>query len=190
LAERPDDILKARVAVKAKVVTVYPGGEPLTWVPEAIKEGPVSTISKTGLKSEHITDFQRSKLYKILVGIWYNTFYSKEIHTYEEEAEETALHIHNLMREKFGIEKSIHRSGASHFNPHGNKGEQKCPIANLNPHSEKPQNTGLAFQMEVTKKTMYGMISIYLTDTGSIFRIEENGIRALTFQASMETTRT
>jgi len=66
-------ILKARVAVKAKVVTVYPGGEPLTWVPEAIKEGPVSTISKTGLKSEHITDFQRSKLYKILVGIWYNT---------------------------------------------------------------------------------------------------------------------
>jgi hypothetical protein len=117
LAERPDDILKARVAVKAKVVTVYPGGEPLTWVPEAIKEGPVSTISKTGLKSEHITDFQRSKLYKILVGIWYNTFYSKEIHTYEEEAEETALHIHNLMREKFGIEKSIHRSGASHFNP-------------------------------------------------------------------------
>lgn len=117
LTERPDDILKARIAVEAKVVTVYPGGEPLTWVPEAVKEGPVSTIKKTGLKSEHKTDFQRSKLYEILVGIWHNVFYSKEIHTYEEEAEETALQIHNLMREKFGIEKSIHRSGASHYNP-------------------------------------------------------------------------
>lgn len=117
LNERPDDILKARVSVSAKVVTVFPGGEPLTWVPEAIKEGPVSTISKPGLKAEEKTDFQRSKLYKILVGIWYNIFYSKEIHTYEEEAEETALQIHNLMRERFGIEKSIHRSGASHFDP-------------------------------------------------------------------------
>lgn len=117
LTERPDDILKARTAVKAKVVTVYPGGEPLTWVPEAVKEGPVETIKKTGLKTEHRTDFQKSKLYEILAGVWYNVFYSKEIHTYEEEAEEIALHIHNLMREKFGIEKSIHRSGASHYNP-------------------------------------------------------------------------
>ena len=115
--ERPENILKARIAVTAKVITVYPGGEPLTWVPEAIKEHPASTVRKTGLKSEHRSDFQKSKLYEILVGIWQKIFYSKEIHRYEEEAEETALQIHNLMRERFGVEEAVHRSGASHYNP-------------------------------------------------------------------------
>lgn len=115
--ERPDDILKARVAVQAEVITVYPGGDPIVWVPEAVREESVSTVDKPGLKAEERTDFQKSKLYEILVGIWYNIFYSKEIHTYAEEARETSIQIHNLMREKFGVEETIHRSGASHYHP-------------------------------------------------------------------------
>jgi len=115
--DRPENILKARVAVDADVITVYPGGEPLPWVPEPLVEDPSRTWDKSGLKAEERTRFQKSKLYEILVGIWYRKFYSKEIDLYMEEAEETALQIHNLMREKFGVQKSIHRSGASQYRP-------------------------------------------------------------------------
>ncbi len=115
--QRPEDILKAQVAVDAKVITVYPGGEPISWVPEPLMEDNTSTWGKTGLKAEERTRFQKSKFYEILVGIWYNKFYSKEISRYEEEAEEISLHIHNLMREKFGVQKSIHRSGSSQYKP-------------------------------------------------------------------------
>lgn len=117
-AERSGDLLKARVKVSSKVITVYPGGDPISWLPEGFKQKPRSNWgSKTGLKSEHRTPFQKSKFYEILVGIWYNKFYSKEIEKYEEEAEEITVHLHNLMREKFGIEKTIHRSGSSEYNP-------------------------------------------------------------------------
>lgn len=116
--ERPDNILKARISVSANVITVYPGGDPITWVPDPLIEEPKRTFSsKPGLKAEHKSEFQKSKLYEILTGIWYKVFYSKEIHTYEEEAEEIGIQIHNLMREKFGVEKAVHRSGASHYNP-------------------------------------------------------------------------
>ncbi|MFB6216298.1 MAG: hypothetical protein ABEJ72_04920 [Candidatus Aenigmatarchaeota archaeon] len=114
--ERPEGILKARVQVTPKVITVYPGGDPIAWLPQGIKETE-NTINKPGLEAEHVSDFQKSKFYEILTGIWYHKFYHKEIHRYKEEAEETAVHIHNMMREKFGVEKSIHRSGASHYNP-------------------------------------------------------------------------
>ncbi len=115
--QRPENIMKARVSVDADVVTVYPGGEPISWVPDHFREDPASNWDKTGLKAEERSNFQKSKLYEILTGIWYKKFYAKEIERYEEEAEETALHIHNLMREKFGVQKSIHRSGASQYKP-------------------------------------------------------------------------
>ena len=109
--ERSDSIMKARVATSAEVLTRYPGGEDITWLPEGVTEDPHGTYGNSGLKAEEITPFQRSKLYKIIVGTWYNKFYSKEIEEYEEEAEQVCMHIHNLMREKFGVEKAIGRTG-------------------------------------------------------------------------------
>lgn len=115
--ERDDDILKARIKVDADVITVYPGGNPLSWAPKHVSEIPKSQWEFPGLEAEEKTNFQRSKLYKILVGIWYNKFYSKEITRYEEEANETVLRIINLMRERFGVEKAIRRTGSSQYKP-------------------------------------------------------------------------
>ncbi|MFT4892576.1 MAG: hypothetical protein ACI8Z7_000356 [Candidatus Nanohaloarchaea archaeon] len=116
--DRPDNILKARVKIDSKVITVYPGGDPISWLPHGFSQSPRENwTKKTGLRSEHRSTFQKSKFYEILVGIWYNKFYSKEIHRYEEEAEEITVHLHNLMREKFGVEKTVHRSGSSHYSP-------------------------------------------------------------------------
>jgi len=114
--ERPENIYKSRVKVGANVITIYPGAEPIPWEPNPLTEDPDSTWGQSGLKNS-TTKFQKSKLYEILVGIWYKKIYSKEIETYEEEAEETGLRIHNLMREKFGVQESIHRSGASQYRP-------------------------------------------------------------------------
>ncbi|MFB6174486.1 MAG: hypothetical protein ABEJ87_00745 [Candidatus Nanohalobium sp.] len=112
--ERTQDILKARVQVSADVISVYPGWNPASWTPR----GP-SYLEQERMPgaptAEEKTRFQRSKLYRILVGIWHNKFYSKEIERYEEEAEETVLRIHNLMRQKFGVQESIGRTGASHY---------------------------------------------------------------------------
>ncbi|MFB6208864.1 MAG: hypothetical protein ABEJ56_01855 [Candidatus Nanohaloarchaea archaeon] len=116
--ERPDDMLKAKLKVRAKVITVFPGGDPISWLPHGLKQRPEENWEKKpGLMEEHRSAFQKSKLYEILVGIWYNKFYSKEIHRYEEEAEEMAIHVSNLMREKFGVEEAVHRSGSSHYRP-------------------------------------------------------------------------
>ena len=97
--DRPDNILKARVKLSAKVVTVYPGGDPISWLPQGFEQKPHENWGKTGLRSEHRSRFQKSKFYEILTGIWYNKFYSKEIERYEEEAEEIVGQLHNLMRE-------------------------------------------------------------------------------------------
>ena len=115
--QRSEDILKARVESSAEVITRYPGREDIPWLPKPITEDPHRNYGKSGLMAEETTAFQRSKLYEIIVGIWYNKFYSKEIRRYKEEGEETVLHIHDLMREKFGVEKTIGRTGASHYNP-------------------------------------------------------------------------
>jgi hypothetical protein len=115
--ERPDDILKARIKVDAEVKSVYPGGNDMSWMPKHVSEWPESRWEHSGLEAEEKTNFQRSKLYRILVGIWYNKFYSKEITRYVEEADETSLRIINLMRERFGVEKSIRRTGASQYKP-------------------------------------------------------------------------
>lgn len=115
--EHGEDILKARVATKTNVITRYPGYEDISWLPKGVSEEPNSNWTKSGLRAEEVSKFQRSKFYKIIVGIWYNKFYSKEIERYEEEAEETCLHIHDLMREKFGVEKAIGKSGAGHYRP-------------------------------------------------------------------------
>lgn len=115
--DRPDDILKARVETTGTVVTVYPGSNAHVFDPDPVTQYPQERIANTNLRAPEKSRFQRSKLYKILVGIWYHKFYSKEIHMYEEEAEETILRLHNIMREKFGVEKSIGRSGASHYTP-------------------------------------------------------------------------
>ena len=110
------DVLKARVKTTGTVITVYPGGNAEIWEPEPLTERPQNRYDHTHLADEK-TQFQRSKFYRILVGIWYNKFYSKEVHKYEEEAAESVLRIQNLMREKFGVEKSIARTGASHYSP-------------------------------------------------------------------------
>lgn len=113
--ERDRDFLKAEVSTSAKVITVYPGREPLTWLPDAIKQKPEQTIDQPGLKAEETSSFEESKLYDMLMNLWYSKLYSKEIDKYEEEAHETLLRIHDLMREKFGAEKTIGRSGASQY---------------------------------------------------------------------------
>ena len=115
--EREREFLKAEVKTSAKVITVYPGRNPMSWLPEAVKEHPEQTIDQTGLRAEHTSSFEDSKLYEMLVNIWYSKFYSKEIAKYQEEAEETLIRMHDLMREKFGAEKTINRSGASQYNP-------------------------------------------------------------------------
>ncbi len=116
--DRPEGILKARSKIDADVITVYPGGEPIEWLPSGQSEKPNKRFSnRMGLEAEDVTRFERSKLYEIMVGIWYKKFYAKEIEKYEEEAKETMLRMQNLMREKFGLEKAIGRTGASHYSP-------------------------------------------------------------------------
>lgn len=115
--EREREFLKAEVKTSADVITVYPGRNPISWLPEAVTEHPKRTVSQTGLKAEEISSFKDSKLYDMLVNIWYSKFYSKEIAKYQEEAEETLIRMHDLMREKFGAEKTISRTGASQYNP-------------------------------------------------------------------------
>jgi hypothetical protein len=116
-SERPDDILKARIKVDADIITVYPGGNELNWLPKHVSEIPKSQWEFSGLEAEEKTNFQRSKLYKILVGIWYHKFYSKEITRYEEEADETCHRIINQMRQRFGVEKSVRRTDAGQYQP-------------------------------------------------------------------------
>ncbi len=114
---RSDDILKARVQTEANVVSVYPGGNPITWIPRRVMEEPGRKIRHPGLQAEHLSAFQKSKLYDMMVRIWHNKIYSREIDRYKEEAEEITIRIQNLMREKFGAEKTISRSERSEYNP-------------------------------------------------------------------------
>lgn len=116
-SQRAKEVLKARVKTSTKVITVYPGGEAIPWLPEHVTDTPQDRLPENYLKTEHKSAFQRSKFYDILTGIWHNTFYSKEVNRYSEEAEEMVLHLHNLMREKFGVEESITKSGASQYTP-------------------------------------------------------------------------
>ena len=115
--DRPDDILKARMKTTGEVVTVYPGANPLSVMPKKKMQYPQTRIDNSGLQAEETSAFQRSKLYKILVGIWYNKFYSKEIEKYEEEGDETIVQLHDLIREKFGVESGIAKTGASEYTP-------------------------------------------------------------------------
>lgn len=116
-SQRQKDVLKARVKTSASVLTTYPGGEALPWLPHSVRDTPDKRLPENYLKPEDTSMFQNSKFYDLLTGIWYNTFYRKEIDRYEEEAEEMVLHLQNLMREKFGVEESITKSGASQYTP-------------------------------------------------------------------------
>ena len=107
--DRPDDIFKAYINVKPSVVTFYPGNNPVTWNPDPAKKG--GSIDEPALKSG-TSGFEDSKFYRILVGFWYRRFYSDQIAEYQGEAEQISLKIHNLMREKFGIEKAINKPPA------------------------------------------------------------------------------
>jgi len=112
--ERKEGLFKARVQTSGEVISVYPGWNPTSWEPQGPSYYEQERMPMAP-RAEERTRFQRSKLYKILVGIWHNKIYSKEIHSYGEEVEETVLRIQNLMREKFGVEESIGMSGASHY---------------------------------------------------------------------------
>lgn len=115
--ERDDDILKARVKTSGEVITVYPGGDTISWLPKQLTVYPDINTDHSGLEWEDEHKYHDSKLYKMMAGIWYHKFYSKEIEKYAEEGRETMKRIHNLMRERFGVEKSIERTGASHYQP-------------------------------------------------------------------------
>lgn len=115
--DRPDDILKARVRTTGEVVTVYPGANPLSVMPKTKTQYPQTRIDESGLQAEERTAFQRSKFYEMLVGIWYNKFYSREIERYEEEGEEIMIQLHNMMRDKFGVESRISDAGSSEYTP-------------------------------------------------------------------------
>ncbi len=115
--DRDDDILKAKVKTSAKIRSYYPGRNEFSFEPSFPGEKPYRNPVGGGLNPEHESRWHRSKFYKVLVGIWHNKLYKKEIHRYEEEAEETCLRIHDLMRQKFGVEKTIGQSGRSHYNP-------------------------------------------------------------------------
>lgn len=115
--ERSEDILKARVQTSANVISVYPGGNPITWIPRQVVEDPDRRITHPGLQAEHLSPFQKSQLYDLMVRLWHNKVYSREISRYKEEAEEITIHLQNLMREKFGAEKSISQSPRSEYNP-------------------------------------------------------------------------
>ncbi|MFP4038744.1 MAG: hypothetical protein ACLFTA_03100 [Candidatus Nanohaloarchaea archaeon] len=112
--ERPDDILKAKFAGSAEILTYYPGRNSTPWEPAPVTD---NSIGGSNLMAEDPSTFQNSKLYKVLVSIWHDKFYSKQIHRYEEEAEETVLRVHDLLRQKFGVEKTIGASGRSHYRP-------------------------------------------------------------------------
>ncbi len=116
-SQRTKDVLKARVKTSTTVLTTYPGGEAIPWLPEHVTDTPQSRLPENYMRPEETSMFQDSKFYDILTTIWYNTFYQKEVDRYEEEAEEMVLHLHNLMREKFGVEESISKSGASQYTP-------------------------------------------------------------------------
>lgn len=115
--DRPDDIMKARVKLSGEVVTVYPGWDTEPFNPHPITENPTGRYDQISLNNPEKTRFQRSKFYRIMVGAWYNKFYSKEIQKYQEEGDEIILRIQNLMREKFGVEEAIGMTGASEYTP-------------------------------------------------------------------------
>ncbi len=112
--ERHPDIMKARVKVSSEVVSVYPGWNAASWEPHGPSYYKQERMPAAP-RAEERSRWQRSKLYEILVGIWHNKIYGKEIEKYEEEGRETVVRIHNLMREKFGVEESIARTGASEY---------------------------------------------------------------------------
>lgn len=115
--DRDDDILKSRVRTKANIITDYPGGDTLEWLPKQVKVRPDTQIRFSSLEWEEEHNYHNSKLYEMFVGLWYKKFYQKEITRYKEEARETMKRIHNLMRERFGAEKAIERTGASQYQP-------------------------------------------------------------------------
>jgi len=115
--DRDSEILKTRVQTSGEIISVYPGGEPINWLPRSVGSDPNRKIGHSGLAPEQRSRFAHSKLYEILAGIWHNKLNSKAIDRYQEEAEETAVRIHNLMREKFGVEKTVARTGASQYKP-------------------------------------------------------------------------
>ena len=115
--DRPDDILKARIRTTGEVVSVFPGANPISVIPKKRTHYPQTRIDNSGLQAEEKSAFQKSKLYEILVGIWYNKIYAREIERYEEEGEEIMIHLHNLIREKFGVESRISDAGTSEYTP-------------------------------------------------------------------------
>lgn len=115
--ERDDDILKARFKVDASVITTFPAGETISWLPAGSSEWPERRSSRHSLRQEDLSAWHRSKLYEVMVGVWYNAFYSKEIDRYKEEAVDIQIRIHDLLRQKFGVERSIEKPFKKQYSP-------------------------------------------------------------------------
>lgn len=114
--ERHPDVMKARVTTSATVISYYPGRNELSFEPKPSQRSPFTEPEGGGLRDEE-SRWQRSKLYEKFAGIWHEKLYSRQIDKYKEEAEETCLRIHDLMRQKFGAEKTIGKSGRSEYRP-------------------------------------------------------------------------
>ena len=115
--EHGDDIMKAKIDSKATVRSFYPGMDQAPWRPQPVSESPRRSILGGHLQAEEKTPFQRSRLYEILVSIWHYKIYGKMVERYEEEAEESVLRLHEILRNKFGVEKPIGKSPRSQYRP-------------------------------------------------------------------------
>lgn len=116
-SERDDDILKARFKVSAKVVSHFPAGESISWLPAGPSEFPERRTERHGLRQEELSSWHRSKIYEVFVKIWYRYLYSKEVKRYTEEAEEIQVRLNNLLRQKFGVERRVSKTGKSQYRP-------------------------------------------------------------------------
>jgi hypothetical protein len=115
--EHGDDYQWARVKTSALVETRYPGGSLEPYEPRPISASfPGKTTGETLQESEGHTTFQKSSIYEILVELWYELFYESTVEEYQEQALENMVRIQDRMRQKFGAQKSVHRT-TDEYNP-------------------------------------------------------------------------
>jgi len=108
------DVMKAEFSCSCEVKTFYPGRNSAPWEPEPVTTG---NPEGSGLKSEDESLWEKSKPYKVIVSIWHDKLYSKEIKKYSSEGKENVYRLHDLFREQFGVEKTIGASGKTHYKP-------------------------------------------------------------------------
>lgn len=112
--EHGDEVLLAELSSSCKVISFYPGRNKEAWLP-----GPVTTSNPMGggLNAEHESRWEKSKPYKVLASLWHDKIYSKEISRYSSEAKNNCLRIHDIIRERFGVQRTIGAKGTNRYKP-------------------------------------------------------------------------